>query len=330
MDIEIKGLAPQFFEYMLVIDLPPDLRQKVEEERQRLVSTYSVLQPQTGRPAVALVRFMANEMMEAKIIRELKLLAIKEKPFLVELVNYGSYPMHAVFIEIANQQRVLELVKSLKQARPLMKGGPDEPHFLLDPQVVLAGRLPKEQYLEIDPEETSSLYYQFNIDVVGWYNIDALLNTFDNKTETELRVRLIGTYKASLSVNLVVPVINTFLEGGKLSGNEGDYGFYTKDGKIPLPENAKAYIIVMGEADGQLLYAKKEFIVSKQQRIEIEAQPATTEEFNASTKAIGSANINIKATETQTGKDLKENEKQIQEAEKLKPKRCSCDCGSLK
>ena len=183
---------------------------------------------------------------------------------------------------------------------------------------------------KVDPEETSSLYYQFNIDVVGWYNIDALLNTFDNKTETELRVRLIGTYKASLSVNLMVPVINTFLEGGKLNGNEGDYGFYTKDGKIPLPENAKAYIIVMGEADGQLLYAKKEFIVSKQQRIEIEAQPATTEEFNASIKAIGSANINIKATETQTGKDLKENEKQIQEAEKLKPTRCSCECGSLK
>jgi len=178
----------------------------------------------------------------------------------------------------------------------------------------------------VHPEDNNSLYYQFNIDVVGWYNIDALLNTFDNKMETELRVRLIGTYKASLSVNLVVPVINTFLEGGKLNGNEGEYGFYTRDGKIPLPENAKAYIVVMGEADGQLLYAKKEFIVSKQQRFEIEAQPATIEEFNASIKAIGSANINIKAVETQTGKDLKENDKQIKEAEKLKPKRCSCDC----
>ena len=195
-----------------------------------------------------------------------------------------------------------------------------------------AGSVPPATYPEnsIIAEDANSLYYQFNIDVVGWYNIDALLNTFDNKIETELRVRLIGTYKASLSVNLVVPVINTFLEGGKLSSNDGEYGFFTKDGKIPLPENAKAYIIVMGETDGQLLYAKKEFIVSKQQRIEIAAQPATIEEFNASIKAIGSTSINIKAVETQAGKDLKENEKQIKEAEKLKPKRCSCDCGGKK
>lgn len=176
MEIGIKGLAPQFFEYLLVIDLPPDLRQKVEEERQCLVNNYSILQPQTGRPAVALVRFMANEMMDAKITRELKLLAIKEKPFLVELANYGSYPMHALFIEIANQQRVLELVKNLKQARRLMKGGPDEPHFLLDPQVVLAGRLPKEKYLEIMKEYSQKEF-------AGSFSADAFLLLKRQKNE---------------------------------------------------------------------------------------------------------------------------------------------------
>jgi len=195
-----------------------------------------------------------------------------------------------------------------------------------------AGSVPPPAYPDnsVHPEDNRSLYYQFKIDVVGWYNIDALLNTFDNKIGTELRVRLMGTYKASVSVNLVVPVINTFLEGGKLSSNDGDYGFYTKDGKIPLPENAKAYIIVMGETNGQMLYAKKEFIVSKNQRFEITPEPATIEQFNASIKAIGSSTIGIKAVETQTGKDLKENEKQIKEAEKLRPQKCSCDCGLKK
>jgi hypothetical protein len=182
----------------------------------------------------------------------------------------------------------------------------------------------------IHPEDNNSLYYQFKIEVVGWYNIDALLNTFENRIETELRVRLIGTYKASVSVNLVVPVINTFLEGGKLSGNDGEYGFYTKDGKIPLPENAKAYIVVMGETNGQLVYAKKEFIVSKSQNVEITPEVTTAEALNASVKAIGAVNINIRAVETETGKNLKENEKQLKEAEKLKPKNCSCDCNSKK
>jgi hypothetical protein len=182
----------------------------------------------------------------------------------------------------------------------------------------------------VEHEDNKSLYYQFKIDVVGWYNIDALLNSFDDKMESELRVRIVGAYKSSISVNLVVPIINTFLEGGKLSGKEDEYGFFTKDGKIPLPKNAKAYIIAMGETNGQLVFSKKEFIVSEKQSFEISPEISTVEEFNVSIKAIGSANVNIKAIETKTGKELKENEKQLKEAEKLKPKNCSCDCGLLK
>ncbi len=182
----------------------------------------------------------------------------------------------------------------------------------------------------VEHEDNKSLYYQFKIDVVGWYNIDALLNEFDGKTETELRVRIIGSYKTSISINLVVPVINTFLEGGKLSGTNDEYGFFTKDGKIPLPKNAKAYIIAMGETEGKLLFAKKEFIVSEKQSIDITPVPTTIEVFNSSIKTIGSTSISIKAIETQTGKDLKENDKQLKEVEKLKPKKCSCDCGLIK
>jgi hypothetical protein len=182
----------------------------------------------------------------------------------------------------------------------------------------------------VEHEDNKSLYYQFKIDVVGWYNIDALLNSFDNKIGTELRVRIVGNYKASISVNLIVPLINTFLEGGKLSGKEDEYGFFTKDGKIPLPKNARAYIIAMGETNGQIVFSKKEFIVSEKQSFEIAPEISSVEEFNATIKAIGSSTVNIKAIETQAGKELKENDKQLKEAEKLKPKNCSCDCGLLK
>jgi len=181
----------------------------------------------------------------------------------------------------------------------------------------------------VEAATNKSLYYQFTISVVGWYNIDALLNSFDDKTETELRVRIAGNYKAAVTVNLVVPVINTFLGGGKLSGND-DYGFYTKDGRIPLPLNAKAYILVLGEASGQIVFAIKEFIVAEKQSFEMNPQPATVADFNAAVEAIGNANIQIKSVETKTGKDLKENDLQLKEAEKLKPKNCGCDCNLLK
>ncbi len=56
--------------------------------------------------------------------------------------------MHAIFIRIANQARVLQLIKNLKQARGLMKTAGEDPHFLLDPHIALAGRIPKEKYLD--------------------------------------------------------------------------------------------------------------------------------------------------------------------------------------
>ncbi len=149
MEIKINGLIPQLFEYQLVIDLPEDLRLKIETERVELTNNYGILQPSTGRPSVSLARFKANKMMERKIINKLQQVVIEQKPFIIELKDFGSYPMHAVFIEINNQEKVLELIKNLKQARPLMKAGGDEPHFLSDPQMVLAGRLANDKFIEI-------------------------------------------------------------------------------------------------------------------------------------------------------------------------------------
>lgn len=148
MDISFQLPGHRLYEYLLVIDPHETLRQKIEKNRQALMEKYHILQPQTGRPNVSLVRFTSLQMMEEKIIQRLQLVAMAEKPFVIELQDYGSYPMHAIFIRIANQPRVLQLIKNLKQARRLMKAAGDDPHFLLDPHIALAGRIPKEKYLE--------------------------------------------------------------------------------------------------------------------------------------------------------------------------------------
>lgn len=148
MDTPFRLPGHRVYEYLLVIDPHEELRQKIEKNRQGLMEKYHLHQPPAGRPHVSLVRFTAIQMMEEKVIQRLQLLAMAEKPFVVELQDYGSYPMHAIFIKIANQPRVLQLIKSLKQARRLMKAAGDDPHFLLDPNIALAGRIPKEKYLE--------------------------------------------------------------------------------------------------------------------------------------------------------------------------------------
>lgn len=148
MEITFKKPSQQRYEYMLVIDLPKELRYKIEKVRLQLTENYHIVQPQTGRPHISLVRFSAAQMMGEKMIHRLQLIAIAEKPFVIGLKDYGSYPLHAIFIEMVNQERVLQLIKNLKQARPLMKAAKSEPYFMEDPQIILAGRLPKEKYLE--------------------------------------------------------------------------------------------------------------------------------------------------------------------------------------
>lgn len=143
---QLPGL--QLYEYLAVIELPAALRDRIEQSRQELTTKYQISQPPTGRPNVSLVRFSAFKMTEAKITRRLQLIATGEKPFVIELKDHGSYPMHAIFINIANQQRVLQLIKNLKKARILMKAGGEDPHFLQDPNIALAGRMDKEIYLE--------------------------------------------------------------------------------------------------------------------------------------------------------------------------------------
>lgn len=138
----------RLYEYLLILNPHEELRHKIEKARKELQETYHILQPHTGRPNITLVRFTATKAMEEKIINRLQQVAMAEKPFIVELRDFGSYPMHAIFIRIANQPRVLQLIKKLKQARMLMKASGEDPHFLLDPQIALAGRIPKEKYLE--------------------------------------------------------------------------------------------------------------------------------------------------------------------------------------
>ena len=75
----------------------------------------------------------------------------------------------------------MDLIKKLKQARRLMKAGGDEPHFLLDPQIVLAGRLENDKYIEIMKEYQ---HKKFAADFIA--DVFLLLRRADNEKRYEL------------------------------------------------------------------------------------------------------------------------------------------------
>ena len=161
----------------------------------------------------------------------------------------------------------------------------------------------------------------------GWYNIDLLMKDMQGTVETTLITRIIGQYKTRLNVYLVVPSIRLCAAGGKMDGKEDEYAFYTPDGKIPLPLGNKAYIIVMGDTEETILFASKEFTIDRSQQFDLTPASVTQEQFNLRMRYLNFDQLNIRVQDSKNSAEIRETMKALEQAEKLKPKNCDCDCG---
>ena len=178
---------------------------------------------------------------------------------------------------------------------------------------------------KVQPSENKSLYYQFKIDVFGWYNVDQLLGKAGME-ESKLSVRVSGAEENRFNIFLVIPSIKLFAEGGKLNDADNMYGFFLNNATIPLPQNNAAYILAMGESDGNILFAMQTFQTSTKQQISLELKRVDKDYLNAKIRSLEFTNVGIQANETKTGKELREVIKKLEKAEELKPKNCDCDC----
>lgn len=186
---------------------------------------------------------------------------------------------------------------------------------------------------KVSPQNFDAEYYQFTIESFGWFNIDILLKNVDGVEESELFVRIVGEYKQKTEVFLIIPSKKVYGEGGLTGRTEDEYAFFYKTGKLPLPQNAKAYILAMTETKTSIAFSLKEFTTSPQQQFEISLQQSTMDEFNATIQKIGLDELKVKVNETKNANEirktdlkLEEIEKEIKNAEGLKPKNCDCDC----
>lgn len=177
----------------------------------------------------------------------------------------------------------------------------------------------------VNPLDRQSLYYQFTIESFGWYNIDLLTKDIGAE-ESTLVVKIQGGEKASFNLYLAIPSIKGLFPAGELTGEKGTYGFYTQDGKIPLPQNTQAYILAMGEKDSTILFASKMFITSSRQEFTLQLTAITREVFQREIDKMGLPDIKMKVEATQTGIELRETIKGLKAAEQLKPRDCNCDC----
>ncbi|HEY6503766.1 MAG TPA: c-type cytochrome [Chitinophagaceae bacterium] len=189
----------------------------------------------------------------------------------------------------------------------------------------------------VSPQYYDAEYYQFTIESFGWYNIDVLLKGINGVEESELFVRISGEYREKVKVFLIIPSVKVYVEGGPAERNKEEFAFDLKNGKISLPQNAKAYIMAVTEREESIAFALKEFTTSLKQEFDISLSSSTKEAFNAAISNIGFDNLDIKVSDAKnaaeirkTNTELKDIDRELKNAENLKPKNCDCDCGSPK
>jgi hypothetical protein len=127
--------------------------------------------------------------------------------------------------------------------------------------------------------------------------------------------------------------MNAFVKGGPTEQSEGEYAFGYKDGTLYIPQNTTAYIMVYKETSSSIAFAMKEFTTTTQQNFEIALEESTVEVFNKAVSNIGDGRIKIDVHDSKNADEIRKSDteiknidQQLKDAEKLKPKRCDCDC----
>lgn len=226
--------------------------------------------------------------------------------------------------------------KQLLQRRKelVYENGPVEPPRYMTPQVSdsimrsgianVAGTIFPDNRVEVNNGDVG--YYSFTINAFGWYNVDVFTKDIPGFEESELSVRLIGTYDMQLHMYLVIPNDKVFVSGGLLQGSKDTYGFYTDDGKIVLPQSKQAYILGMGELEGNIVYGKTSFITSISQNLEISLEKISKEEFATAIASFNSNGLNISVDSSENAEQIGEIDNKLKEINAYKPVNCDCDC----
>lgn len=139
----------QLHEYILALQPHEELCHRISNIKTELAEKYKITLPKNNTVNIVLAHFFAPDMSEEKIIQRLQNMAMSITPFKVELCDYGAYPSHSVYINIATRSAMQNLVKEFKRLKPLMQVPDHDPHFITDPHLVLLQKLKPMQFINI-------------------------------------------------------------------------------------------------------------------------------------------------------------------------------------
>jgi 2'-5' RNA ligase len=134
-------------DYLLVLQPHEELWNMIMEIKKKFAKDYECETALYTKPHITLVRFRQIEMMETRIIQQLKNITMTLSPIKVELKEFGSFPSHTIYINITSKVPIVNMVKALRAPQKLMKLDKDnKPHFITEPHLTIARKLQPWQY----------------------------------------------------------------------------------------------------------------------------------------------------------------------------------------
>ncbi|RYY38611.1 MAG: hypothetical protein EOO08_13905 [Chitinophagaceae bacterium] len=134
-------------EYRLVVPLPEVLQERISALRDKLFERHLVKPAPMLKPSLTLLQCHGFEKTETRFVERLQQTAMCAAPFKVELGNFAAYPSHSIYINVLTRNPFVELVKELRKIQWLMNIPGHEPHFITEPELVLAQRLKPMQFI---------------------------------------------------------------------------------------------------------------------------------------------------------------------------------------
>lgn len=135
-------------QYLILIEPRKDLCDTILGIKAQFNTKYKLAGVVRGKPHITLVNFVQYTTFEDRIRQKLRSLSLSRAPFQVDLLDYGSFPSHTIFINVLSRPAIQSLVKLIRtESQTLMK--PDNehrPHFIMEPHVTIARRLKPWQY----------------------------------------------------------------------------------------------------------------------------------------------------------------------------------------
>ena len=125
------------------------------------------------------------------------------------------------------------------------------------------------------------------------------------REESELTVRVAGSYANEGVVHWAVPSMKVLIDGGFLGGG------------LLLPQGVPAVILCMGEADGQTFWGKRQFVISRKQEIAVEPKVMSKEDITAAIRDLHIEKLSDKAKDSILGRM----------GASGAPQPCNCSCG---